>query len=353
MDASTINASTVFVRNANNDVVPATVTYNASTNAATITPTAALSSSTAYAIVVQGGANGVRDASGNALANTVTSAFTTAAPADATPPSVSSFSPSSGVSGVAPATAPVVTFNEAMDASTINASTVFVRNANNDVVPATVTYNASTNAATITPTTALSSSTAYAIVVKGGAAGVKDSSGNALTADVTSAFTTASIAVPPTSTSLWATSTTPAIIDSGDKAAVELGVRFSSTTNGYITSIRFYKGATNTGTHTGSLWSSSGQLLATGTFVNETASGWQTLVFSTPVAITAGVTYVASYHTNSGHYSVSRNYFGSQFSSSNLRVAANGGVYAYGANSVMPSSAYQGSNYWVDIIFTT
>jgi hypothetical protein len=187
----------------------------------------------------------------------------------------------------------------------------------------------------------------YTIVVKGGAVGVKDLAGNPMVADTTSSFTT----VAPSS--LRTTSTTPAIVDSGDPAAIELGVRFSSTINGFITGIRFYKAAANTGTHTGSLWSASGQLLATGTFVNETASGWQTLLFATPVAITAGTTYVASYHTNSGHYSVDRNYFGSEFSSGNLRVAANGGVFRYGSTSAMPTSVYQASNYWVDVLFTT
>ena len=37
-------------------------------------------------------------------------------------------------------------------------------------------------------------------------------------------------------------------------------------TNGSITGVRFYKAAGDTATHTGSLWSSTGQLLATGTF---------------------------------------------------------------------------------------
>jgi hypothetical protein len=34
-------------------------------------------------------------------------------------------------------------------------------------------------------------------------------------------------------------------------------------------------------------------------------------------------------------------------------VAANGGVYRYGAASAMPSSIFQASNYWVDVLFTT
>ena len=47
-----------------------------------------------------------------------------------------------------------------------------------------------------------------------------------------------------------------------------------------------------------------GTLLATATFTGETASGWQQVNFATPVAITANTTYVASYHTNVGHYCV-------------------------------------------------
>src|SRR6185437_7893060 len=34
----------------------------------------------------------------------------------------------------------------------------------------------------------------------------------------------------------------------------------------------------------------------------EISSGWQTVMFSSPVAITAGTTYIASYHAPNGHY---------------------------------------------------
>ena len=98
----------------------------------------------------------------------------------------------------------------------------------------------------------------------------------------------------------------------GPDSAVELGVKFRSDVAGTITGIRFYKASTNTGTHVGNLWSSTGTLLATATFANETASGWQQVNFSTPVAITANTVYVASYHTNVGHYSDNLNYFASQ-----------------------------------------
>src|SRR5262249_32919569 len=89
---------------------------------------------------------------------------------------------------------------------------------------------------------------------------------------------------------------------------VELGVKFRSDVSGNITGIRFYNGAADNSVHTGSLWSSSGALLATGTFSGETSSGWQQLNFASPVGITANTTYLASYHTGGSFY-YSLNYF--------------------------------------------
>ena len=69
-------------------------------------------------------------------------------------------------------------------------------------------------------------------------------------------------------------------------------MKFQSSVAGWVAGVRFYKGSGNNGTHTGSLWSASGTLLATGTFTNETASGWQSLQFTNPVQISANTTYV-------------------------------------------------------------
>ncbi|MGO7845195.1 DUF4082 domain-containing protein, partial [Rhizobium johnstonii] len=91
--------------------------------------------------------------------------------------------------------------------------------------------------------------------------------------------------------------------------AAEVWKRTPSSTAGKVTGIRFYKGSQDTGNHTGSLWSSTGTQLATLTFTNETASGWHTAYFSSPVALTVGQTYAASYHTNAGRYSTTANYF--------------------------------------------
>ena len=68
---------------------------------------------------------------------------------------------------------------------------------------------------------------------------------------------------------------------------MELGVRFRSDVAGVITGIRFYKGAQNTGPHTGNLYTATGTVLASATFTNETASGWQQVTFASPVSIAA------------------------------------------------------------------
>ena len=156
--------------------------------------------------------------------------------------------------------------------------------------------------------------------------------------------------------SLWNSTTTPAVITSGDTNAVELGVKFTADFDGYVTSLRFYKGPDNLGTHTGSLWTISGSLLATATFTGESSSGWQQVNLSSPVQITAGTAYVVSYHTNVGEYSYSRPYFTAQYDNAPLHAlqdGANGGngVYVYGASSTFPTNSSQSANYWADLVY--
>ena len=149
---------------------------------------------------------------------------------------------------------------------------------------------------------------------------------------------------------------TPATVDSGDGSSVELGVKFTSEVSGNVTGIRFYKASTNTGTHIGSLWSSTGTLLASATFTNESASGWQQVNFSTPVAINANTTYIASYLAPKGHYSDNSSAFASSgVSNPPLQALANttsvNGVYKYSTTNIFPTSSYKATNYWVDVNF--
>jgi len=40
---------------------------------------------------------------------------------------------------------------------------------------------------------------------------------------------------------IWAPSAAPTLADSGDPSSTELGVKFRSDSNGYVTGVRFYK----------------------------------------------------------------------------------------------------------------
>ncbi len=170
--------------------------------------------------------------------------------------------------------------------------------------------------------------------------------------------------------SIWGTAITPPTPESSDNHSVEVGTKFTTETFGVITGMRFYKSAANAGTHTGSLWSSTGQRLATATFTNETETGWQQVNFSTPVDVFPNTTYIVSYFAPDGHYADSPFYFytppptgGNILNSPPLHavsaaalptngayVSANG-VYAYGTTSSYPSNSFQGTNYWVDPIY--
>ena len=150
---------------------------------------------------------------------------------------------------------------------------------------------------------------------------------------------------------LFPSSSIPGIPATTDGNSVELGVRFTSDIDGFVTGIRFYKGTTNIGPHTGKLWTSTGTLLGSVIFTNETASGWQEMAFSSPIAIAANTQYIASYHTASGRYAFDINYF-SVSGIDNIPLhapAVTNGVYQYGSGG-FPSSTWNSSNYWVDVV---
>ncbi len=269
--------------------------------------------------------------------------------ADTTAPYVTLKSPDHGGTGVATGTAVTATFSEPIQEST---ATITVKNAANQAVAGTRTLNEARTLLTFTPGDPLAQSTTYTVTVSG----AKDDADNVMTSTSWS-FTTGGATSCPCS--IWASNATPANPSNNDSDAVEVGVKFTAEMDGQITGVRFYKGAGNTGTHVGNLWSATGTPLATGTFVNETASGWQTLQFTTPVNVIAGQVYVASYLAPNGHYAGDGGYFNAgAVDNPPLHALVNGGpagangVYRYGTASGFPTASFNGANYWVDVLFT-
>lgn len=350
MLAGSISASTIELRGAGNTLVPATVSYNAATRTATLTPASSLTYATSYTATVKSGTTGVKDAAGNALATDYVWSFTSVE--DLVPPQVSSVTPANGASSVAISTTVSVVFNEAMLAASISSGSIELRDASSALINATISYNAANRTATLTPATSLVNATVYTVIVKSGAAGVKDAAGNALASDYISYFTTLSNSV-----SLFSAATVPGSFGN-DGTALTLGVKFRATQAGLISGIRFYKRAGSTGTNTAILWSSTGTKLAEAVSGNETASGWQQVLFTTPVSIAANTTYVASYHSSSGDYAIANPFFTTAVVNGPLRGLATGedgpnGVYRYGTTPAFPNSNYETSNYYVDVLFST
>jgi hypothetical protein len=156
---------------------------------------------------------------------------------------------------------------------------------------------------------------------------------------------------------VWSDNVTPGTADFADSLSYELGFKFRAQVDGYVTGVRFYKGAGNTGTHLGHLWTSTGTRLGEVKFEAETATGWQQASFSKPIAVTAGTTYVASYYAPNGHYALDRPYFAGPVVAAPLRALADGedgpnALFKSGPSS-FPTQSKLSSNYWVDVVFDT
>jgi hypothetical protein len=159
------------------------------------------------------------------------------------------------------------------------------------------------------------------------------------------------------SCSVWDDAVLPQLPSQSDTRAVEVGVKFRAEVAGYVTAIRFYKGPANSGTHVGSLWTRDGVLLASATFTNESATGWQQVSFAAPVPIAANTTYVLSYYAPAGGYAASEYFFVNGVRNPPLRLLQSGedggnGVFAYGV-SRFPTDTYNQNNYSIDLVFTT
>jgi hypothetical protein len=94
------------------------------------------------------------------------------------------------------------------------------------------------------------------------------------------------------------TAQTPATFASATPG-YEVATQWSSSVNGTVKGLRFYRAPGETGDNILRLWTDSGTLLATARFVDNGsgASGWQEVGFG-GIAITAGTRYRVSVNTN-------------------------------------------------------
>lgn len=141
---------------------------------------------------------------------------------------------------------------------------------------------------------------------------------------------------------------------------VTLGMRFNVMQSGYITAIRFFAPATVTGTYTGQIWQEFifGAPVASVTFSGVTPNAWNQANLSTPLLLTAGTTYIASYHMTdpTGLFAYVPGGMASENQDGPLESFASatggngvfnaGGVPGYPGNNSAPSH-----NYLADVVF--
>ncbi|MCF2529768.1 N,N-dimethylformamidase beta subunit family domain-containing protein [Yinghuangia soli] len=270
-------------------------------------------------------------------------------------PAVTGKTPADGAAAVAVGTNLTATFDKDVQAATIAWQ---LKKPDNSTVSGTASYNSGTKTATFDPGTDLAAGTVYTATLSG----AKDTNGTTMN-PVTWSFTTAGSTPPPTCTNaapctIWPASAVPGTPADPESIPIEVGVKFRTDVNGSITGVRFYKGAGNSGTHVAHLWTADGTLLATKTFTGETATGWQQVLFDTPVAVTAGTTYVASYYAPVGRYGFDQDGLLQQAGTGPVKALANGpsggnGVFKAVSGGGFPTDSWSASNYWVDVTFTT
>jgi subtilisin family serine protease len=135
-----------------------------------------------------------------------------------------------------------------------------------------------------------------------------------------------------------------------DDVPYELGVRLFADAAGQFTAVRFWKaGNEAAGTHVGRIWNAAGQLLASATFTNETASGWQQQTLNSPLPVTANTEYVVSVNTEN-LFVDTQQAFSNGLVNGNLH-ALGGANGVYGPPGAFPTGSYASSNYFRDVVF--
>jgi hypothetical protein len=127
-------------------------------------------------------------------------------------------------------------------------------------------------------------------------------------------------------------------------------MKFRLARSGKITAIRYWKSPSDTGTHVGHIWSGSGTLLASATFAGETASGWQQQALTTPLTVQANTTYVVSVNIIT-NYPFTSGALATSIVNGDISSVADGVNGTYGTPNTFPTSSFESSNYFRDIVF--
>ena len=141
--------------------------------------------------------------------------------------------------------------------------------------------------------------------------------------------------------------------------AVELGVKFRTTTDGFITGIRFYKGPANTGVHTARLWTCHGHAAARqprSLAKPQPAGSRPSSARRSPSRRTPSTSRPTTRRTAATPPrrppSLRPGVITPPLEALSSAASGGNGVYRYGPPA-FPNQTFNAANYWVDVVFVT
>jgi lysophospholipase L1-like esterase len=141
---------------------------------------------------------------------------------------------------------------------------------------------------------------------------------------------------------------TPDSVSSSTKAT-EVGVEFKAQKAATVTGVSFFKAGKNNAT-TVAVWDpATNRRVATGIVKDTSATGWVDVQLSKPLTLTSGKTYVASYYTSKGNYSVENNEYLLPKTDGYITYPADAGVLS--VNGKVPVDVAGTDGYGVRVLF--
>lgn len=168
------------------------------------------------------------------------------------------------------------------------------------------------------------------------------------------------------------TSQTPTLTNVSEAQTVTVGITVVFAVAGSVGAARFYAPTTLGGTFEAALWSvdtddvpavsGTGTLLGSATFGTLTSGAWNTVSFSSPIAVAANTAYRISVRTSQGRYTATGAFFNSAALTSGNVSAPQTGTNPTGIGNLdngsfiesittYPNKTFNGNAYFVDVVF--
>jgi hypothetical protein len=268
-------------------------------------------------------------------------------------PNVSATTPLTNAADVFTTTDTKAVMSQNIDSSSVSSSTVRLTDNQQNIVPATVSYDDASATITIRPNSPLAEHRTYTGWLMGGPGGITNLDGTPLASDYSWSFTTGADSCPCT---IWngGTLTGEPITYTGGNGGEAFGQTIHADGNGYVKAIRFYKPLrSSVSSHIVHIWSTDGIELAHATSSRETDYGWQEVMLPNGVPVQDGKNYIISYYASDNTYVYSLDALTGQVGSGLVHANAGSSVYKAGTDGFPNTTDSTSSNasFWVDAVF--